>query len=62
MVPEGAYNSANEWLSLMLYDTVWVDQVLSDGVGSSQHKSHWEYPFILKVIFTWTPQNFSGEK
>jgi hypothetical protein len=42
MAPEEASNSANEWLLLMLYDTVWVDQVLPDGTGSRQHKSHWD--------------------
>ena len=41
MAPEGACDSANEWLSSMLYDVVWVDQVTSDGTGSRQHKSHW---------------------
>jgi hypothetical protein len=40
MAPEGASNSANEWLLLILYDTVWVDQNLPDGVSSSQHKPH----------------------
>jgi hypothetical protein len=23
------------------YDMPWVDRILPDGVGSSQHKSHW---------------------
>jgi hypothetical protein len=42
MAPEGACNSANEWLSLVLYDVLCVDRILPDGVGSSQHKSHWD--------------------
>lgn len=41
MAPEGACNSANEWLTLMLCDVVWVGQSLPDRVGSSRYESHW---------------------
>ena len=42
MAPEGARNSANEWLSLALYDVLCVGQFLPDGAGSGQRVSHWE--------------------
>jgi hypothetical protein len=43
---EEASNSANEWLSLMLYDIVWMSQFSSGSAGSSRHTLHWARVYV----------------
>ena len=47
MAPEGARDSANEWLSLVLYDIIWVSRISLDSADSSQHTLHWASLIIL---------------